>query len=695
MANQLLATLYVQSPEFLYGNVTVTAKVQYQSGNNWYENTSELSTTVTNAHYTDSDGQQRYRYKVDVFRTESSQYDPNTGQYVYYYPLHKAGTYKRRLLVTVNNSFTLERMIYLTIQPNLHVYRERIQESGERSQEDLVTTTETVTSQNPLQKQVTVNVLSTPEALSAREVKLTESNDYKGTVFVKSNLPVDTYCDDLSIESNDTNSYDYDVWLRLNNQIRVTRKIGTNEYKWNDNYGSYPIVKTDTQGKYVSSISDNSDNYYETQLLNYPYYGAAALGLEKPFLDMPLVVESNLRLYGRGVSRYTGIGETVETTAPVILPLQAVLKTVHAVKLMPSVVTLDEDNNYTSFVTVEANDGADWTFAPVDNRITVTPSSGTGRAAVVIKKGVAFNPSTHFVNVPLTVTSTVNAATYPDIEGNYIVSDTAAVHIEQYVPAHNSLIPKMGSDTMSGVTIRHIPNDTANELNMDFNNAAFAITSVDDILIIDTGEAVVLDTIEIKGQNIRRLIAANTYKGGAAIAFSLYGTNEPEGVWTLLRNGSAVTDVPANTGTTSTIGAWTYGSTTTVSIKNNYVVPICPQCGAPLIFCPICGQFACSTFDFEQYYNNGTTCDYGHDVWGYHYYDYYNYYDTPPTFIPPAQWTTAYRYYKLVPVCQSSSDVEMSCTLSALNIYKKIVATPVTIPTAGISDNNGTSSYDL
>jgi hypothetical protein len=105
MPNQLLATFYVQAPEFLFEDITVAAEVQYESGSNWYQNSSELSTTVTDAHYNDptNGNQLRRRYKVDVFRVESQTYDYNTHETVYYYPLYKAGTYKRRLSISFNN----------------------------------------------------------------------------------------------------------------------------------------------------------------------------------------------------------------------------------------------------------------------------------------------------------------------------------------------------------------------------------------------------------------------------------------------------------------------------------------------------------------------------------------------------------------------------------------------------------------
>jgi hypothetical protein len=585
-------------------------------------------------------------------------------------------------------------MIYLTIQPELHVYQESMQESGVRSQEDLVTTTETIISQNPLNVQRTVNVLETAEALSARNIHLTEPTDYKGTIFVKSNLPVDTYSDDLSVESNGSGDYYeyYDVWLRLKEQIRMTRKIGSSEYKWNDGYGSYPIIKTDTQGKYSSFISGNNESGYETALLDYPYYGAVELGLEKPPLTLPLTVQSAMQLYGRAVDRYTGNAETIEKTVPIVLPLLAILKSAHTINITPPIITLNEDNNYTSFLAVEANDGADWSFQNVDPRITVTPASGTGRTAVIVKEAgdrsqeLEGEGNYFFENVPLTIVSSVNPVIYPDIDGNYEVSDTAHVHVEQYTPTRNALVPKMESETAAGVAITPLPNDTANELNAEYthstsNYASFAINSADDVLTIDAGEAVVLDKIEIRSQNVRRLVAPNTYKGGAAIAFSLYGTNDPDGTWTLLRNGANLTDISAITGTTSTVGSWVWGSTTTTTIVNGFAARNCPSCGTPMTFCTVCGQVSCPNFDFEEYYNYGNTCSNGHDVWGRHYDLHWNPTSHTPV-TPPDHWTTAYRYYKLVPVNRSTGGVEMACSLFSVDIHKRVSATQVSIPAA-------------
>ena len=428
-----------------------------------------------------------------------------------------------------------------------------------------------------------------------------------------------------------------------------------------------PIIQTDTRGKYVPFIIDTygDEDSYHPPVLTYPYYDPVELGLEKPLLKNPLKVESGLQLYFKGVPRYTGNGEETTTTAPITLDLLTVLKTVHAITLSPSILTLDEDNTYTTFCAVETNDGADWTivpdvpelsyalgfsgtqfintgvaassslrvvadvmpiesraaspnncplwgirngtnyatttnqfvcwwrynltdstdayigsgdnnalqrpspsdtpwgvrcvidqnrhrtsrngtllatsptatftlpgtfllgairngdgtiyayrfggnvyrcriydhdilvrdFVPVpqgdtrfgspapshcmwcrvtqqyyqnagtgsftiepveESRITVTPTSGTGRGAVIVKKAASFNLFDLFENIPLTAVSTANATTYPDIDGDRQVSDTAEVHVEQYSPEHNALIPTMDSNTSSGVTVTYM-----------------------------------------------------------------------------------------------------------------------------------------------------------------------------------------------------------------------------------------------
>jgi len=39
-----------------------------------------------------------------------------------------------------------------------------------------------------------------------------------------------------------------------------------------------------------------------------------------------------------------------------------------------------------------------------------------------------------FDNVALTVTSTVSAAAFPDIDGSYTATDSSVVHLEKYCP---------------------------------------------------------------------------------------------------------------------------------------------------------------------------------------------------------------------------------------------------------------------
>jgi len=464
-----------------------------------------------------------------------------------------------------------------------------------------------------------------------------------------------------------------------------------------------PIIQTDTRGKFVPFISDNSDysDYSSPPVLAYPYYDPVELGLEKPLLKNPLKVEASLQFYAKGVARYTGSGETTATTDPVFLDLLAVLKTFHAITISPSVMTLDEDNNYTSFVTVETNDGAEWTLEPVDPRLTITPTSGTGRGAVVVKKSATFNPTENFVNIPITATSTANAVTYPDIDGDRIVSDTAEVHVEQYTPQHNALIPKMLSNTSgerngnltSSVTITHSQQDTADELNAAYasnsSHAAFAISTEDDILHIDMGKSLVLDKIEITGTNIRRTLATGVAKGGAALSFSILGADDPNGTWTTLRNGSSVTDISALTSTTS-VGWWNTSSANNVAITNGSGGGVCPWCGATLTFCTTCGRMACPNFNYppdDYYYEYG--CSYNHD-WDYH----YSWYTPSEPFVPPESWTVAFRYYRMVPHNRTAGQ-ELSFTLHRLNLYEKVTATAVSMTGTTIIDSQNTATQTL
>jgi hypothetical protein len=182
--NQLLATFYVQTPELLYGSVSRTVALhspQYDDSWGSTNDTTYFTCTIEDAHYIDPDtGRQRYRYKVDVYRVANTSWDydyDNGYDYVEtfrYWNAHKAGTYRRRLRVTLNGNVNLDRIIYLTIQPDLHVYRE--EPNG--MQTDLVRTDEYPLSFNPMHVEKTVTLIETPDALEARNVLMSDWNEY-------------------------------------------------------------------------------------------------------------------------------------------------------------------------------------------------------------------------------------------------------------------------------------------------------------------------------------------------------------------------------------------------------------------------------------------------------------------------------------------------------------------------------------
>ena len=80
---------------------------------------------------------------------------------------------------------------------------------------------------------------------------------------------------------------------------------------------------------------------------------------------------------------------------------------------------------------------------------------------MIVRKTDTFDlEDENFINVPLSIISTVDAVEHPNIDGEYEVSDTANVHLEQYTPTHNALIPKMESNTFGDTVINYIPNGT-------------------------------------------------------------------------------------------------------------------------------------------------------------------------------------------------------------------------------------------
>ena len=230
MNHQLLATFYIESPCALYTDVAITARIQYptnQAGTNWSTDWQlrcgdEDGNTVTTAHYTDENGTRR-RYKIDVYRR--AEYDDYFS--VYRYPLGKAGTYPRRLQVLHNGNVVLERMIYITVQPEVQVFAEV---NGQRV--DLIRTVPTVVSQNPLVR--TMEIQKGDSATAASTIALVQSNNYKHALFVKSNVLIDLVSNDLT--DNHTGSDYTERWVQMKDSITVTRKIGNTPYPWRGEY---------------------------------------------------------------------------------------------------------------------------------------------------------------------------------------------------------------------------------------------------------------------------------------------------------------------------------------------------------------------------------------------------------------------------------------------------------------------------
>jgi len=166
------------------------------------------------------------------------------------------------------------------------------------------------------------------------------------------------------------------------------------------------------------------------------------LGLEKAsIVDLPLLVSSNVALYGLAAEEYTEIGENTTTpNSPLFaLPLAVKLVTDNVLSAAPPVITLDEYNKYTAFFTVETNNEAAWTLQGIDPlELDVTPTSGTGRQAVVVKLAQNFNwDGEDFHCIPIKAVSAINP----------LISATVNVHAEKYTTTRNALIPKQTAGT--------------------------------------------------------------------------------------------------------------------------------------------------------------------------------------------------------------------------------------------------------
>ena len=388
MAHELLATFYVQCPEYPNTDIRdkITVEVHSYDGNNWkndsvmagsYSMPSSAVKFYLEVDYGVNDPvNQSYRYKIDVFRREAE----ISGVYgsTKYFPLFKAGAHEFKMMVKFDGLLVLTRTLCITVQPDLRVYRKE----SDGTEVALVTTTTTQkydSTDNTADYTVTVSNVNPIDDINIDTPK------YKDTGFIKSNLPLDVYCENFSLEKTTG------TWLRLAEKIRMTRRVNNAEHTWSPTTQwngttpvNIPVIQTDTANnkEYVNFITDSV-------LTASVYYTGAELGLEKLPLVLPLHVQSNLELYGQSV-RYTGTGINTTPTTPINVPLKVILKTPHTIEIYPKVLTLDEDNNYTSFITVEANDDTVWSLATEQlqdaNKLTFSQTSGSGRAAVVVNK---------------------------------------------------------------------------------------------------------------------------------------------------------------------------------------------------------------------------------------------------------------------------------------------------------------------
>ena len=446
MNNQLLASFFIEAPNNLFEDVSVAVELQIQSGTSWWTDWDEgFRTEIVNAHYNDpgSGNQLRRRYRIDVFRTVEQAWDSGTQQSVWHYRIFKAGVYRRRLRIRFNNVEVLTRMINISVQQELEVFLgDGRPQTADGSRVDFVSQVETVVQSNPLNISKPLSLVTTPEVLAARTIQLLESGNYQDAIYVRSNFAIDSTSESFSLEQQWGST-----WLRLGEHIRITRYIGTQSYQWGDDRA---IIRPGDPGghqgrQFVPFINDSYEEDAGAQLLENYLVRPVALGLNKPALASPLFLETFLSVFGRGVPRYTGTGEETLLTPVIEVPFSVQLKTVHAVRITPTPLVLDEDNNYTGFVAVDANDGATWTLAPVDPRLNVSPTTGTGRGSAVVcclPSAVCEAEDWFFANIPLTATSSVNPSEFPDIEGSYTATDTGQVHIERFAPTINALIPR-------------------------------------------------------------------------------------------------------------------------------------------------------------------------------------------------------------------------------------------------------------
>ncbi|MDR0327917.1 MAG: hypothetical protein LBI05_06440 [Planctomycetaceae bacterium] len=378
MADQFLSTFHVQ-PNDLTIPVAVTAAIQTENSSThvW----SDVAAFRVDVGERDPDG----RYRIDVYRKESYRYTAagtNSGQ---------------TLRVLFNGGGAITRLLYVTVQPNVRVYRE--------DGTDILTTRYSNTTSNPANYHVEYE-------LSGNEINLTTENEYKDKVFIVSNQPINAYS--ASFASGWFNTYSQ---LMLDDKFCLSCKGGTG---------------------YLSLGTNNT-----VSLLSMGTTSTVEIGLEKSPLALVFYHESQLELQGTAVNRYTGSGMTTESrNYGITIPLMATLTMPHEFALCPDVLTLDEENNYTSFVTVDTNEEATWKFSDVPSELTVEPSEGVGRTAVVVK-AASDNPSP--TKVTLSAESMYDGDT-GDTEESMVegikLTDTTDVYLEKYTETTNALIPR-------------------------------------------------------------------------------------------------------------------------------------------------------------------------------------------------------------------------------------------------------------
>jgi hypothetical protein len=390
MANTLLSTFYVQVTSETSTTPVVDAKMQVRpsgSSSGWENNNTNFAIVIG-----DSDDEKRY--KIDVYLKEEEDTSEDK-------PFATAGTKSFRLHVTFDGMGAIDRMIYITVQPKVRVYREK---DGE-TQEDIFITEYKNTASNPANYTTEYK-----ETTNSNKISLAKDN-YSGNIFVEGNFPLD-------VTGNNTNGT-ADSTLELNKVVS----------------GGLIIDDIFVMRNYNGSDWDRPSVINNTISLVNSWQTVSILPLE--FTKTPYALEisgeSLFYILGKSVARYTGTGTATEQKDySISIPLIATLTMPHELALYPDVLTLDEDNSFTSFITVETNAG--WKFSSVPSQLEVTPSIGTGRTVVVVvKKKDSVN-----LAIPSLTTVTLSAESTGQTPK---LTDSTEVRLDKCNETTNALIP--------------------------------------------------------------------------------------------------------------------------------------------------------------------------------------------------------------------------------------------------------------